>query len=62
MRRTLLIAALLLAAGACGYGFSNDTGTPIPESWWPWVCSDGSTAPDAGCPPDDDGGAEDAGP
>jgi hypothetical protein len=62
MRRTLLTLAFLLATAACGFGFSNDTGKPIPEGWWPWVCPDGTVpAPDAGCPAVD-GGAADAGP
>ena len=55
MRRTLLILAFCLAAAACGFGFSNDTGQPIPDGWWPWVCPDGSPVPDGGCPTFDAG-------
>jgi hypothetical protein len=54
MRRIFLVLAFLFAA-ACGFGFANDTGTPIPNGWWSWACPDGTPVPDGGCPPTDAG-------
>ncbi len=59
--RNLLLAlftTLALALAACGNGLYDDSGQPAPGQWWPWVCADGSLAPDAGCPPVCDGGAD----
>ena len=48
-RATLLMLVVGLASG-CGLGTYDDNGSPFPGQWWPWVCPDGSPAPDAGCP------------
>jgi hypothetical protein len=63
MRRSRLWCALVVALGgwaiACGFGFANDTGKPIPSlDYWGWQCADGGAPdPDAGCPaPTDDAG------
>jgi hypothetical protein len=57
MRRSLwLVLVVALGGGsiACGFGFANDTGKPIPSlDYWGWQCADGGVPdPDAGCPPD----------
>ena len=59
MPRLLVALALLAAlAGAlvgCGFGRADDTGRPIPGPSWGWICPDGTTPGDAGCPPADAG-------
>ncbi len=61
--RLVLASAAFLSActgAACGFGVYDDTGSPEPTDWWPWVCPDGGApAPDGGClPPNVDGAAE----
>ncbi|HXX65718.1 MAG TPA: hypothetical protein VEK07_00955 [Polyangiaceae bacterium] len=61
MKPRLVIAriALLLPLSSCGPVY-EDSGSPDPASWWPWVCEDGGLAPETGCPPPP-GCADDAG-
>jgi hypothetical protein len=48
----LRMIALLGAASLSGCGsLYGDDGAAEPGSVWPWVCPDGSPAPDSGCPP-----------
>jgi hypothetical protein len=49
----LLVFGFLVAGGACGFGFYNDSGNPVPGTdYWGWKCADGSAPPpDAGCLP-----------
>jgi hypothetical protein len=54
MRPKVWMFVLSAALGsACGFGFADDSGNPIPATdYWGWQCADGSTPdPDAGCPP-----------
>jgi len=57
---------MLFTLMGCGTLY-DDTGSQAPGDWWPWVCPDGTPAPDAGCPvmsePDGglDGGTPDGG-
>ena len=48
-----LAFSLLVASGACGFGFYNDSGIPEPPTnYWGWQCVDGTVPfPDAGCLP-----------
>jgi hypothetical protein len=47
--RALVFGALVGVLGCAP--LYDDGGAAEPASWWPWVCSDGGVAPDAGCPP-----------
>jgi hypothetical protein len=57
-----VFALSLLFSAACGFGFADDTGKPIPAAdYWGWQCADGSTPDrDAGCPLCPDGTVPDA--
>jgi hypothetical protein len=49
MKPSLVLCMALLDLLGCG-PYDNDSGTPVPASWWPWVCPDDDVrAPDAGC-------------
>ena len=52
-RGLLLGFSFLVAGGACGFGFYDNSGHPDPAtSYWGWQCADGTLpAPDAGCLP-----------
>ncbi len=55
MRAVLLALCLAAPTAACGIGLYDDTGSPEPGQWWPWVCADGGE-------PDGEGGCEPAAP
>jgi hypothetical protein len=49
--KPLRLASHVALLGLLGCGpLYDDSGTANPGARWPWVCSDGGLAPEAGCP------------